>query len=207
VGIGTLSAFNAVFAISHDPGNKPCLQQLRFGRLSTAFTICYGGSAVVRRILRHLRSNPVAYLALFIALGGTSVAAVSAVLPKNSVGTLQVRNGSLLKQDFRAGQLPAGAAGAAGAAGPAGPAGPAGAAGATTITQRTVAMGPFQNAGGGAVSCNAGQKVVSGGAQISLPGTGDYLQYSTPLTNGWSAGAYIGSGTKILVATALCAAP
>lgn len=158
---------------------------------------------MVRRILRHLCSNPVPYLALFIALGGTSVAAVSAVLPKNSVGTLQVRNGSLLKQDFRAGQLPAGAAGAVGAVGP------AGAAGATTITQREGQHGvtPASGAIGAFVNCNAGEKLVGGGARIALAGTGDYLQYSTPLTNGWSAGAYIGSGFKTLYVTAICAAP
>ena len=82
---------------------------------------------------KHLRQHFVAYLALFVALGGTSVAASNALVPKNSVGSAQVINGSLLKKDFKAGQLPRGArgpAGARGAAGAAGPAGPAGAAGA-----------------------------------------------------------------------------
>jgi len=82
----------------------------------------------------------IACLALLIALGGTGIAAVTAALPRNSVGTAQlvnnavtsakVKNGSLLKADFKAGQIPAGAAGPAGPAGAAGPAGPAGAAGA-----------------------------------------------------------------------------
>jgi hypothetical protein len=63
-----------------------------------------------------------AYLALFIALGGTSYAAVK--LPKNSVGSGQikknavssskVKNGSLTKSDFRASDLPVGPAGAQG---------------------------------------------------------------------------------------------
>ena len=87
-------------------------------------------------------SMVVACVALLIALGGTGVAAVTAVLPHNSVGTVQlqsnavtsakVKNGSLLKADFKAGQIPAGLpgpAGTPGAAGAAGPAGPAGAAG------------------------------------------------------------------------------
>jgi hypothetical protein len=39
--------------------------------------------------------------ALFVALGGTSVAAVSALAPKNSVGSAQVVNGSLQKKDLR----------------------------------------------------------------------------------------------------------
>jgi Collagen triple helix repeat (20 copies) len=85
---------------------------------------------------RHLRRNLVAYVALLFALGGTSYAAATTLLPPNSVGTRQVINGSLLKKDFKAGQLPRGArgrrgpVGAAGSTGPAGPAGPAGSAGA-----------------------------------------------------------------------------
>jgi hypothetical protein len=82
----------------------------------------------------------VACLALLVALAGTGVAAVSVALPRNSVGTAQiqsnavtsakVKNGSLVRADFKVGQVPAGATGPAGPAGAAGPAGPAGAAGA-----------------------------------------------------------------------------
>jgi hypothetical protein len=74
----------------------------------------------------------VACLALVVALGGTGYAAT--VLPRNSVGAAQLKNNavtaakvknfSLLRQDFRPGQLPAGARGPAGPAGAAGPAGP-----------------------------------------------------------------------------------
>ncbi len=70
-----------------------------------------------------------ASLALAIALGGTSYAAMT--LPANSVGTrqikknavtsLKVKNGSLLKADFKVGQIPAGPRGPAGSTGPAGP--------------------------------------------------------------------------------------
>ncbi len=76
----------------------------------------------------------VASVALFVALGGTSIAAVTAALPRGSVGTVQlkqnavtgakVRNGSLLRADFKGGQIPAGAQGAAGPAGPQGDTGP-----------------------------------------------------------------------------------
>jgi hypothetical protein len=45
------------------------------------------------RLLTHLRRNVIGYLALFVALGGTSYAAFS--LPKNSVGTRQLRNGAV----------------------------------------------------------------------------------------------------------------
>jgi hypothetical protein len=98
-------------------------------------------------------SMMVALAALFIALGGTGYAAVK--LPKNSVGTTQikrdavtgdkVKDGSLFANDFAPGQIPkgprgdagtqgapglAGAKGEPGAPGPAGAAGPAGARGA-----------------------------------------------------------------------------
>jgi hypothetical protein len=47
----------------------------------------------MNRIVRHLRGNAVAYLALFVALGGTSYAAIS--IPANSVGTRQLKNHSV----------------------------------------------------------------------------------------------------------------
>jgi hypothetical protein len=45
------------------------------------------------RIAQHLRSNVVAYVALFVALGGTSYAALR--LPPGSVGTRQLRDHSI----------------------------------------------------------------------------------------------------------------
>lgn len=72
-------------------------------------------------------------LALIVAMGGVGYAA--SVLPKNSVGTKQlkksavvskkVKDFSLLAKDFKKGQLPAGPAG------PQGPVGPQGATGTT----------------------------------------------------------------------------
>ena len=75
-------------------------------------------------LLRHLRRNAVAYLALFVALGGTSYAATritSAQIKNNtiqgkdikngSIKSADVGNGSLLKKDFKKGQLPSGKTG------------------------------------------------------------------------------------------------
>ena len=45
------------------------------------------------RFLSHFKTNLIAYLSLFVALGGTSYAAFS--LPPNSVGTRQIRNGAV----------------------------------------------------------------------------------------------------------------
>jgi hypothetical protein len=80
----------------------------------------------VKRIRRHMTfGNVVAVMALFIALGGTGYAALK--LPKNSVGSKQikknavssskVKNGSLKAGDFASGQIPAGAVGPTGAKG------------------------------------------------------------------------------------------
>jgi hypothetical protein len=70
-------------------------------------------------------ANVVASLALFLALGGVGYAATQ--LPNNSVGTPQlkanavttgkVKNGTLLKADFKSGQLPKGPKGDKGAKG------------------------------------------------------------------------------------------
>jgi len=90
-------------------------------------------------VRKHLSpSMVVALLALFVALSGASYAAVS--LPRNSVGSKQirdnavispkVRNGSLLAEDFKAGQLPRGERGEKGETGERGPAGSQGATGA-----------------------------------------------------------------------------
>ena len=91
-------------------------------------------------------ASVVATLALFIALGGASYAAIQ--IPKNSVGAKQlkknavssakVKNRSLLAVDFRRGQLPRGATGPIG---PSGATGPAGADGLTGATGEQGAMG------------------------------------------------------------------
>jgi hypothetical protein len=83
-------------------------------------------------------ANVMSCLALFVALGGVSYAAVE--LPRNSVGAKQIvqgsidnskiKKGSLLRTAFKAGQIPAGPRGATGLAGAQGVAGPKGDPGA-----------------------------------------------------------------------------
>jgi hypothetical protein len=81
-------------------------------------------------------ANVMATVAVFLALGGGAYAVTK--LPKNSVGSKQIRNGQVKTRDLGKGSvtpakirggLPAGGNGAAGPPGPAGPAGADGAAG------------------------------------------------------------------------------
>lgn len=83
-------------------------------------------------------SNVMATIAVFIALGGTSYAVVK--LPRNSVGTEQVKNRSLRSEDLARGAIAAvrGPRGPEGPQGAAGPQGPAGVASIITAEERAV---------------------------------------------------------------------
>jgi hypothetical protein len=96
---------------------------------------------MLRRFVGHVGRNTVAYIALFVALGGASFAATSKLLPPHSVGTRElkrnavlssrVRDFSLLRRDFRRGQLPRG------------PVGPQGLPGAARAYGVVPALGQF----------------------------------------------------------------
>jgi Collagen triple helix repeat (20 copies) len=94
-------------------------------------------------LVQYVRGHHVALLALFVALGGTSVAATTALLPRNTVASPQVVNGSLQTVDLSKKALkglrgrrglrglrglpgPTGATGAIGTQGPQGAQGPQG---------------------------------------------------------------------------------
>jgi hypothetical protein len=123
-------------------------------------------------------ATAIASLALLVAMGGTSIAAVSA-LPRSSVGTVQlktgavtsaklrsnavtaakVRNGSLLRVDFATGQIPPG---------PVGPQGAPGVSGREEILAETA-----QNSSSPktvTATCTAGKKVLGGGIEVGGPG-------------------------------------
>jgi hypothetical protein len=117
----------------------------------------------MRRIFGEGRyANVTATMALVLALGGTSYAAIK--LPANSVTTKTVKDRSLLSKDFKRGQVPAGKQGAAGPAGPQGAAGPAGPAGAAAGAYKATPAGP-------GFTPNASQTVDS----IGLPGGGNWV--------------------------------
>lgn len=128
----------------------------------------------------------VGLIALFVALGGTSYAAIN--LPKASVGTAQLKNGavsaqkvksnaigsakvkdgSLLAKDFKAGQLPAGPAGPQGPAGAPGAQGPQGEQGAPGISGYEVVLGDLLTIADRAsvqqtIRCPTGKRAIGGG--------------------------------------------
>jgi hypothetical protein len=102
-------------------------------------------------IVRYVRQHHLGLIAVFIALTGTAYAAT---LPRNSVGTKQVVNHSLLKKDFKRGQLRRGTLGADGLAGPEGPEGPRGPEGPEGPEGPKGSRGPAGPAG--ALTGNAG---------------------------------------------------
>jgi hypothetical protein len=110
---------------------------------------------VASRVLEHIRHNAVAYLALFVALGGTSFAAADKLLPRSSVGSVQVINGSLEKVDLSRSAVRSlrgnrgfeGAAGPKGPVGASGPQGPVGASGPQGPAGASGAQGPRGDVG------------------------------------------------------------
>jgi hypothetical protein len=106
----------------------------------------------------------VALLALLLAAGGTSYAAIA--IPPHSITARQIKPHSLLSVDFKSGQLPRGPAGPQGPAGPAGPQGPAGPAGTGTGVPVKWAV----------VRPDGGIVTQSGGITLAAkPGTGEYI--------------------------------
>jgi hypothetical protein len=155
----------------------------------------------------------VACLALLVALGGTSVAAVDQ-LGRNTVGTRQLKDGavtraklknnavnsakvaprSLLRSDFAPGQLPAGPTGPQGPAGPAGPAGPPGPAGvigaitvrsASVLVAGGIAENGAYNTGEVTANCQGNERAISAGTGWSDSNEGLELWTGrlTPVSN------------------------
>lgn len=145
-------------------------------------------------------ANVVATLALFIALGGVSYAAVN--LPKNSVGAKQlkknsvnsakVRNGSLTLSDFKGSQRKK-------LRGPTGATGATGAPGAPGVSGWEIVTAAVKEVGGVAekeVLCSAGKRSLGGGAVIEggeAAVSSVAIDGNAPLGaegSGWIAGAH-----------------
>jgi hypothetical protein len=135
---------------------------------------------MTRRFTRFLRRNTIALLALFLALGGTTYAASTALIGKNTVASPQVVNGSLrtidlskkAKKALKGNRGPRGSAGAPGAKGATGPKGDAGssapAGGVTSVA----------DGGGPAISTTSpGEALIT--KTINAPGPGQVIALAT----------------------------
>ena len=113
-------------------------------------------------------AEALALLALFFSLGGTGYAVTQ--IPRDSVGTIQVRDGSLLRRDLSNPALlrgPQGPVGVAGRIGPAGAAGPAGPAGPQGPKGEAGPQGPAGEKGATGAQGPAGPQGVAGSAGIT----------------------------------------
>jgi len=161
---------------------------------------------MAQRVRGHLSfANVTSLMALVFAMGGTGYALT---LPKNSVGSKQIRKNAvtgakvkartLRASDFARGQLPvgpSGAPGAPGATGPTGPAGPAGAkgaqglqgvpgvVGAVTVQRVEFGLADGQTAGA-SVPCPAGTRAIGGGSSITPLTTDGHPTISRPDSTG-----------------------
>jgi hypothetical protein len=158
--------------------------------------------------IAHAQRNLVAYTALLFALGGTSYAATTALLPANSVGTRQVINHSLLKKDFKRGQLPRGPQGPEGETGDPGDPGPPG------VTTVSAAAGPATGmCGNGGGTCQVASStatcpsgVVVGGGWVST--SPDVVVSFAARTGGTTYGVIginYSPGSETITAQAICA--
>jgi hypothetical protein len=124
----------------------------------------------MRGLVRFLRGNTIALLALFIALSGTTYAAATSLAP-NSVGTTQLKNGAVTKKKIskrtiaalKGNRGPRGIVGARGDQGPKGDKGDSGPAG--PLLQALPSGKTLTGAFGGASSVPPG---VSESAQASF---------------------------------------
>src|SRR3954454_9216033 len=94
--------------------------------------------------MRGRHGTVVAYLALFVALGGTGYAATKITgkqIKDSSITSADVKNRSLLSKDFKKGQLPAGLPGPQGAPGRTGADGAPGAPGAPGLARGYAVVG------------------------------------------------------------------
>jgi hypothetical protein len=133
-------------------------------------------------------ANVVATLALFIALGGSSYAAIqlgknsvksenigkeqvkASDIAKNAVNSAKVKDASLVANDFKTGQLPVGATGAIGPRGPQGSKGDRGLQGATGLSGlEKVGAASASNSESPKLAiakCAPGKEAISGGYDI-----------------------------------------
>ena len=138
------------------------------------------------KLPRPTHATVVAYLALFVALGGSSYAAVSLKrnsvkaehIARNAITTPKVKDGSLLIRDFAAGQIPAGAKGEKGEKGDRGEQGAGGTPGADGAPGTARAYGRVSSCGSGLCTITRNKGI----AYAFNVGTGTYCVGVTGIT-------------------------
>ena len=189
--------------------------------------------SVLRRRISY--ANVVATLALFLALGGTSYAALTITgkqvknssltgkdVKNGSIAGGDVKKGSLLSSHFKAGQLTGGSGGPAGPSGPSGPVGPVGPTGPVGATGATGGVSGVQiveelslNTSADkevTATCPAGKEVIGGGGAILDVGSG-FVALEKNLTEdglgaSWTARGHEHTPTGLswrVLAQAICA--
>src|SRR5829696_6395906 len=116
-------------------------------------------------------ANLMSTLAVFVASGGTSYAAMTVTgeqikdntvtgrdVRNSSVASHDIRDHSLRSRDFKPGQLPAGLQG------PAGPAGPAGVSGRGVVSAETAFNSSFSKTV--TATCPIGKRIVGAGYEV-----------------------------------------
>lgn len=135
-------------------------------------------------MLEYLKRHHIAFLALFITLGGTSYAATQ--LPKNSVGSTQLRAGAVseakLAKSVKAKLNRTGARGATGATGATGAKGDTGATGATGATGPAGAAGAKGDTGAKGDPGDAGPTGDTGPTDGDTGGINDTVSPGGPFT-------------------------
>jgi len=177
-----------------------------------------------RSILLYMRRHHLALLALFVALGGTSVAASNVLVPRNSVGSRQIINGAVHRIDINKTTLKSlrGAAGPRGAQGTQGPQGAQGsqgaqgkkgATGASGMSSYTTVQGTTANNSDQYktvdATCPPGDRVVGGGAWVVPADAGAPVAVvrDQPASTYWiGAGSEVAAyaGNWYLVTSAVC---
>jgi hypothetical protein len=192
-----------------------------------------GGINVRKRTFHISPAMVVAGIALLVALGGTSVAAVSQLVPRNSVGTAQlrtnavsnakirnqavtdskirrntitssrIRNGTLVRADFRPGQLSDDGPGTPGTPG---------APGISALQRVDVATAASSaNSKTVAVNCPSNKRIIGGGARVTGDGSNrvsiveSFPDSSGDRWNARAAEAVSTAGSWQLQAYGLCA--
>ena len=180
--------------------------------------------------------NVVGTLALFVALGGTSYAALTITgknvknssltgvdIRNSSLTTADIKDRSLLRADFKAGQLPAGPQGAKGDKGDKGDpglngangaAGATGSAGATNVTTRLKTQSLAVGENDLTVACLAGERAVGGGGntpandpEVTIVASNPFPATNATTPTGWTMRFVVTGIAHTFTTSVVCTSP